>query len=405
MAAEGPALDYLLFDGTVFDFPRPWLPILPPLRSGDVRWGADASRPAPAWGDSGRFYGRARYALRDAFRLSGVGPAGTLLAPAYHCRTMIDPALALDAPVRFYAVDESLRPDLADVALQLTRTDSPVKAVVASHFFGIAYDFRELAALCRSRGVQLVEDCAQSFPLTAPSNGMGATGDLCVASPYKFLPCVEGGVLWSGDRRAHDLPPLRPPGLRAEASELNRMWERSRVRLPRDRDLPAAAKRAPDPREEQAQAVARRLVGPSHEYRRDREAIACSAVSRWIIAHADIARVLERRRANYYRWSEAAKNLPNARALRPELGPNDTPYMFPLLLDRPERHFAQLRRAGLPIYRWDSLAVSSCATAAKYRLRLLHMPCHQGLSDDELEWMFRSVRKVLSGDAAGGAPA
>jgi hypothetical protein len=168
------------------------------------------------------------------------------------------------------------------------------------------------------------------------------------------------------------------------------------MRLPRGEKALAAEVRAPTAREQQAEAVARRLPGPSREYARDREAIDCTVVSRWIIAHSDIEGLLARRRANYRRLAEAAKGLPNSRALRSELGPHDTPYMFPLLIDQPERTFAALKRAGLPIWRWDSLAASDCATAAEYRLRLLHLPCHQALTDSEVDWMVRTLLMVLS---------
>lgn len=392
------ALEYVLFDGAPFDFPPALLPVMPPFRLAALRWGADTRRATPAWAAGGRHYGRARYALRDAYRMSGVGPAGALLAPAYHCRTMLDPALALGAPVRLYAVDESLRPDLGDIARQLERTDQPVKAVLVTHYFGFAYDLRELAALCRARDVALVEDCAQSMPLATPSNGMGVTGRWCVASPWKFFPCEDGGVLWSGTGQTLDLPPLRAPGTRGELAQLRRMGERARLHLPRDgRGLAAVAERAGDPREQVAQAVSRRLEGPSQEYQRERESISCAVVSRWIVAHSDIAEVVAVRRANYERWARAASDLPSARAPWPVLGPNDTPYMFPLLIEHPERHFAPLKRAGLPIFRWDSMAASACTTAARYRLGLLHLPCHQALTDEELEWMIRTVGGVLGG--------
>ncbi len=395
------ALEYVLFDGAPFDFPRALLPVMPPFRPAALRWGADTRRAVPAWAGSGRHYGRARYALRDAYRLSGVGPAGALLAPAYHCCTMFDPALALGAPVRLYAVDETLRPDLGDIARQLERTDLPVKALLASHYFGFAYDLRELAALCQAHGVALVEDCAQSMPLATPSNGMGVTGRWCVASPWKFFPCEDGGVLWSGTGQAIDLPPLRSLGPRGELAQVRRMWQRSRLHLPRGgRALAAVLEEAADPLVQQAQAVSRRLEGPSQEYQREWEEIGCAAVSRWIIAHSDIAEIVAARRTNYERWARAVIDMPHARAPWPVLAPNDTPYMFPLLIDHPERHFAPLKRAGLPIFRWDSMAASACATSARYRLGLLHLPCHQALTDAELEWMIGTVRRVLGGGSS-----
>jgi hypothetical protein len=41
----------------------------------------------------------------------------------------------------------------------------------------------------------------------------------------------------------------------------------------------------------------------------------------------------------------------------------------------------------MPIWRWDEMAVSNCPIASSYRLRLLHLPCHQELTATEMDWM------------------
>jgi hypothetical protein len=70
--------------------------------------------------------------------------------------------------------------------------------------------------------------------------------------------------------------------------------------------------------------------------------------------------------------------------------------MFPLLISRPDPDFFRLKQAGLPIWRWDDMAVSACPVAAGYRTQLLHLPCHQGLSDAQMNWMLALVKDVLS---------
>jgi hypothetical protein len=70
--------------------------------------------------------------------------------------------------------------------------------------------------------------------------------------------------------------------------------------------------------------------------------------------------------------------------------------MFPLLIATPDPHFYQLKQLGLPIWRWDDMAVSGCAVAAGMRLHLLHLPCHQSLSDSQMAWMTNSVAEVVA---------
>jgi hypothetical protein len=109
-------------------------------------------------------------------------------------------------------------------------------------------------------------------------------------------------------------------------------------------------------------------------------------------------RVALRRREHYAAWLAGVSDLPSVRPLYSDLPPSVVPYAFPLLLAEPEPDFRRLKTAGMPIWRWEDMAVTSCKTAQSYRLRLLQLPCHQGLSASELEWMIRAVRILVSGE-------
>ena len=100
-------LRYHRFDASGCGFPRPRVPVLPPLSLQQLAWRA----PSPP--SRARHFARGRYALKAAYELSGVGPNGALLAPAYHCRTMLDPAVRLRAEVALYPLTPELEPDLA----------------------------------------------------------------------------------------------------------------------------------------------------------------------------------------------------------------------------------------------------------------------------------------------------
>jgi hypothetical protein len=73
--------------------------------------------------------------------------------------------------------------------------------------------------------------------------------------------------------------------------------------------------------------------------------------------------------------------------------------MLPLLIDHPETHFFELKHLGVPIWRWDDMAVSDCAVATHYRLHLLHLPCHQELTAEQMAWMTRTVASVMRSPA------
>jgi perosamine synthetase len=393
-------LAYNVFDPSACEFPPPRVPLLPTLtrasfghtrRAGEfVQVGAQRAR---------RAYTRGRYALRDAYRLSGVGPQGALLAPAYHCRTMLDPAISLDAPILLYALDEHLAPDLPRLREQVRTAAQPVRALLLTHYFGFAQAVEPIKTFCDTHGIELIEDCAHTLFTQPGMQGPGAFGRYVIASPYKMFPCEEGGLLIAGPDVA--LPSLRAAGLRAELKALvnavenawvHRRTQRSAADIERlDTDIAGVASARLDVGT-QARAD---LTGPSRYYDKAEEGLAGSRTARWLTSLCNIDQLALRRRANYRRWHDAVRGLPNCRALFDRLPDGCVPYMFPLWIDHPQPHFFMLKKLGVPIWRWDDMAASDCAVSQRCREHLLHLPCHQALSDHELEWMVQAVAKVM----------
>ena len=79
----------------------------------------------------------------------------------------------------------------------------------------------------------------------------------------------------------------------------------------------------------------------------------------------------------------------------PVLPKDCVPYMFPLVLDDPDKHFFLLKYLGVPVGRWDEVAVSHCPVAGRYRLSLIHLPCYQGLDSDAMAWLTAAVSAVF----------
>jgi perosamine synthetase len=372
------------FDPGACHFPRPAVPLLPALRWNTLgRAGATGLLDVPG----AVHFARGRYALHAAYRLAGVGPGRALLAPAYHCRTMIDPALALAAPLLFYRLNADLSPDLASLREQLALRPA---AVVLPHYFGVEQApalVAEVAALCRAARAMLVEDCAHAWQVAEKRVPLRAgAGHAIVASPYKFFACADGGVLWAEPGALS----TSPPSLAEEARGLRALWQ-----MGRGQRLPAAV--LPD-----ASALPRGSErrdsgsGPSRQYLpalADKASLACS---RAIVRRSPRPGLQARRRAHYRQWQQALAGLDGGRALFPDLPADCAPYMFALLVDRPDPVFFQLKQAGMPIWRWDEMAVSPCPVAAAYRLQLLHLPCHQDLGPAQLDWMTALAAKALA---------
>jgi hypothetical protein len=385
--------DTLIFDPSPCCFPKPCVPLLP---TGFADLTLHAAQP---WAPDEHFrhYARGRYALHQACRLAGVGPGKALLAPAYHCRTMLDPAIALGADLLLYPVTPDLRPDIDALEVLAAQAAAPVSALLVTHFFGFPIPLEELADWCRARGIALIEDGCHSFftPWHRPEN-VGRCGDWVVSSPYKFLPSIDGGLLYAANPPVLEGVDLASPAwlseLRSFVSLLKKAAGACRDGYPPE--IAAAPLASPVAIERCEQS------GCSPDYHIAEEHLGSHRLSHWLGQHADVAAISLRRRENYLRWMVATESLPACRPLFPELPARTIPYMFPLLIDRPATDFYALKHAGVPIWRWDSMLASNCPTANDYRLRLLHLPCHQSLGDKQLDWMISALTKVGAGETA-----
>lgn len=400
------SLDYQVFDPSFCHFPRSRVPVLP---RGFEPAGADDAgllRDVPPLAGQGLHFSRGRYALGEAYRRAGLDGQGALLAPAYHCVTMLDPALALGADVLIYPLTADLAPEPAALETLLQRSAKPVKALLATHFFGFVRNFSWLKQWCDAHGIVFVEDCSHTlFTERYQAEGAGRYGRFVASSPYKFFPSADGGWLYAPDATALAGAVTRPAGWLAELRGMKQCLDAAR--RPRvgpadiaalDGELTACAAAAPAPGDDRRQ----QRPAQSAQYGLAAEHSSALRGSRWLIGHSSLSSAIRRRQANYRRWLQAVAGLPHCRPLYPELPEPVVPYMFPLYIEHPLPHFYWLKQLGVPVWRWDEMAISTCPVAADYRLHLLHLPCHQALSDDEMDWLLAAVARVLCRPFSGG---
>lgn len=399
--AGAPPLRIRAFDPRGFGFPRPAVPVRPWLRPDALR-PLLAQPPGQALARAGRVvlpFAMGRYALHAALRACGAGPGTRVLAPAYHCRSMIDGALALGAEVAFYRVTPSLGADLDHLAELMRHGRRPVRAVIAAHSFGFGQALQAVAEACRAHHIRLVEDCSHVLVHPAVPTDLGLEGDFGIASPNKFFPVEDGGLLW------------HRPGLQAQPprrgssplAELRGAWhtlQRSRE----GRGLAAAP--APGSALGHAPAAGNDLAagdhesvstGPSDHFDVRLARQRGQAGARWLAAHVDAPAMATQRRRRYQQWLDAARQWPQVEALYPALPGHVVPYMVPLYLrSQVAERFQALKYARVPVGRWDDMAVSDCPVAQRYRLGLVHLPCHQAIDDGQMEWLLQAATQALT---------
>lgn len=382
---------YRVFNPERFRFPSPQVPILPTRIVLDCN--SSEQRQYVPVTDSRRyqFFSWGRYALLEAFRLSGVGPEASVLIPAYHCRTMLDPALSLGSEIGLYPVDADLKPDLNAIEKKIRESRVPVCTLVATHFFGFPQSFDSLKALCDKHHIVLIEDCSHNYIRSCNDHKTGTQGRFVVASPYKFCPTMDGGVLFANGQELTRT--LEGRALADEASAAIRLVQRARAPC----GLPSVTPSAPEPVVEQERDHVRE-DGHAISSAYDPASISLRgfALSHWIVRRTNADRIAHRRRENYAKWLAGVANLKNCRALYPVLPDGVAPYMFPLVLENPLPDFYDLKRLGVPIWRWDSMGISDCPVATDYRLQLIHLPCHQDIGEQEMDWMLTMLKQVVN---------
>lgn len=389
-------MHYQRFDPTACGFPKPAVPILPRLGMRSLGRGEPSGFKPLGAGGNAQSFTRGRYALTEAYRLAGVGTDAAILLPAYHCRTMLDPAIRLGAPIVLYPLMPDLSPDMAALARSVAQSPQPVKAMLLTHYFGFAQKLRPIVDFCTQHSITLIEDCSHALFINADLR-MGQTGRYGVASPYKFFATQDGGLLWANTPDAPRLTPQTPQPLEQQLKGTVHALQEIAAgavpppHAPADPALPAS--RGTDAPED--------TPGTSPHYQAAEEHLQSLTVSRWVMRHTNIQRLAERRRQHYQQWATAVAGLPHCRALFTKLPADCVPYMFPLFIDHPEIHFFALKKLGLPVWRWDDMAVSGCAVATEYRLHLLHLPCHQELTPDQMTWMTSTVQRVMRHSQSG----
>ncbi len=356
-----------------------------------------------------------RVATALALRVIGVGPGARVLVPTYHCPTMIAAVVGVGAEPVFFPIDRNGMPRFDFLE---GRSHDGVRAMVAAHYFGLPLPFAGIRSFCDRHGIALIEDCAHAMFGSAGGRAIGTWGDFAIASLTKFFPVSDGGYLVSaaGSASPHsslDTLPLKRRSVRDELKSVANAIEHGAVygRL-RGLNLPLRGvframnmfRRESRPPSEPERLPGLRSTSPSDWLDDFKDlnggAQSTTAFHAWIARRAGRQRIVTRRRENYARMCELLATLPGARPLRPDLPPDAAPYVFPLYVDDPERVYQPMRRAGIPLFRWDEIWPSTPDlpddVGLEWGTHVFQLGCHQDLTPGDLEAMAAVVRNILA---------
>lgn len=134
-------------------------------------------------------------ALHLALVALGIGPGDEVIVPAL---TYVASANAIAytgaIPVFVDSRKDSWQMDPEEVKKKIS---SRTKAVMAVHLYGHPCDLDSLVALCRLKGLYLIEDCAEAFGSCYKGRHVGTSGDVGTFSFFgnKTITTGEGGMV------------------------------------------------------------------------------------------------------------------------------------------------------------------------------------------------------------------
>lgn len=391
------------------EFPSPIIPTNPILSWDSLRHRQLARIPSilDAAGIDALFVTSGRMALALALKVIGISAGDVVLLPAYHCMSMVEPVAWSGACCDFYRICPDGSIDLEDIQ---SRLRSNTRLLVVAHYFGFPQPSKMIRDFCDRHGLVMIEDCAHAFFGEQDGQPLGFYGDYAIFSLMKFFPVFDGGCLTSTRhslRRIH----LGSAGMAFQFKTVLNTLEKAFVyrRLDVLRLLLALPFWLKDrlwrwlkSRQESGSEVRRSSPSASEggfgfdAWWVDKH---MSLFSRMTFDLTSRQRNVERRRSHFLRMLEAFDGLQGCAAVHKGLPEDVVPYVFPLRVDHPDPLFWNLRRSAAPVLRWEQLApgvdASIYPVSVDYSRHLIQIPCHQELTDQEVEWMIDVIQQEI----------
>jgi hypothetical protein len=305
---------------------------------------------------------------------------------------MVEPAIYLDSKIFFYPLLSDLSVDISWLKSTFEKMEGRIQALVLTHFFGFPCNVNEVVSLCRKYGTILIEDCAHAYYGGTDGSKLGSIGHFSIASPRKFFPVPDGGILKCNTREnlfpySVKHPPLLEQFKYFYHSFREQLTDSSNP-IP-DKDFARLFEmNCVEFRPEDTSAYDTGLKW----FQPQKEQMSGSTRSKWLLARAPHYQIIRKRKSNYRFLLDGLSDTDNCRPLYPHLPDRVVPYVFPLILEKqPELFFHVLKVLGVPVWRWEDMAITDCVTSNDYRLSLIQLPCHQAMQKLQLEWIVGAV--------------
>jgi dTDP-4-amino-4,6-dideoxygalactose transaminase len=334
------------------------------------------------------------YALFATLRKHGVD---SVLVPDYHGGNEIRAIRAAGMRVVFYSIDHHMNPDLDEIHHLMG--DGRVGALYVMHYAGWPQPVEDLATLCRTRGLLMVEDCTHAFLSQLGSKPLGTFGDYSIFSLYKTLPIPNGGVVV---RNRTDVPELKTPllarcstlSLVSRSSELLFSW--IRLRSEHVGGMLFNVKNAVG-RGLTKVGIERSPVG-SIGFDVNKVDVGMSPFGDYVARRLNYAQIVDRRRQNFLQLLDRLQGV--VPFVREDLDEGVCPLFCPILVSDKRATAQALQAAGVEAVEFwnfgDSQAETRIHGAAQFlRRHVLELPIHQAVTPERIDYIADRVRDAV----------
>jgi len=308
----------------------------------------------------------------------------TVLLPAFHCPTVVEPALSAGYKVKFYDVDLEMGKAFGDFT---SLVDDDVAAVLVINYFGFKFNIDKVVSSTNSR-FALIEDNSHSFLDARTFRVSAARGDASIYSFWKLLPSTIGG----GFTVASSF--FEPVHVEIKSSVKNSLQCNKHI-------FGKALGRFFYSRFGQAGREKKKLLeGPvtdrninkSYPFSKLESLFKLPWLPRKIMHYSNLESIVSIRRKNYKTYSSLLVGHQRFAALKPILEDDVCPWAYPILLEDRHNNDYVLRNKGLLFFTFGEIlhpelkgGDEAFSQAVELSNNLLCLPVHQDLTDAQIK--------------------
>jgi perosamine synthetase len=323
-----------------------------------------------------------------------------VLAPAFHCPTVIDPILHAGFDIRYYSIDQHLRPVPGEF---LSLLDNSVAAALFIRYFGLTPAELDLHASVRQSGARVIEDCCHSFLEGEPVQLVRSGADATIYSFYKLAPIAHGGGLLLGERDENLGVALRRTPIAGQwgaARAFATQCRQSFVERVAERGRPVE-----HPRHVELEPVVQRSAAEAYPYDSEKSGWEIPSVSQRLLRRTAWEPIAAARRRNYRLLLSTFPADPRVQPLLSEDPQDNVPWGFPVIAQERSAIDYRIRASGVPVYSFgETLHPHMTRRAgAEVAMRALELSravfvisIHQQISPQVVGRFPAMIQKVLS---------